>query len=370
MDLNVVSSRGIVLIVMATGTLALALGLSNSGANKAANRWLALFLLVLAGVALDYTIQLSRLDREWRWLSHFPCGFTLALGPLIWCYVHRLVVGRTPRRLWLHFLPVGLQALYLVALYLAPDSLRAPLIDGRGRDPIAAALRLALPVSLVVYAAANLGLLGRYRRWVVQARSDADLLAAPWIRNLLVVLIVTALGEAAIRAADLLGLRANMFDVYPFYVWLLAAGCYFGVEARQYLERPFPPITTDAAVDEQVVEPGKDWAALGEQWLARTREAGWWRDPALTLATVARRLGVNTGYLSRAINQGLGQNFNEMINGIRAEAVADQIDREEEASDLLALALEAGFGSKSSFNRAFRARFGVPPSEYRARVRS
>lgn len=370
MDLSVVSSRGMVLVVMAAGTLTLALGLSNSGANKTANRWLASFLFVLAGVALDYTIQLSRLDREWRWLSHFPCGLTLALGPLIWCYVRRLVVGRTPRQLWLHFLPVGLQALYLMALYLAPESLRAPLIDGRGRDPIAATLRLALPVSLVAYAAVNLGLLNGYRRWVVQARSDADFLAAQWIRNLLVVLIFTALGEAAIGAADLLGLRANMFDVYPFYVWLLAAGCYLGVEARQYLEHPFPPITSDTTVSGQVVETGRDWAALGEQWLARTREAGWWRDPALTLATVARQLGVNTSYLSRAINHGLGQNFNEMINGIRAEAVAQQIDREEEASDLLALALGAGFGSKSSFNRAFRARFGVAPSAYRARVRS
>lgn len=34
-------------------------------------------------------------------------------------------------------------------------------------------------------------------------------------------------------------------------------------------------------------------------------------------------------------------------------------------ADLLNLALEMGFASKASFNRAFRARFGMAPSEWR-----
>jgi AraC-like DNA-binding protein len=80
-------------------------------------------------------------------------------------------------------------------------------------------------------------------------------------------------------------------------------------------------------------------------------------------------LGVNANYLSRAVNDGLGQNFSEMINGMRAEAVAAELDREGERTDLLELALEVGFGSKSSFNSAFRARFGVTPSAYRLRGR-
>ena len=37
-----------------------------------------------------------------------------------------------------------------------------------------------------------------------------------------------------------------------------------------------------------------------------------------------------------------------------------------DGGDLLHIALESGFGSKASFNRAFRARFGMTPSAYRA----
>ena len=38
--------------------------------------------------------------------------------------------------------------------------------------------------------------------------------------------------------------------------------------------------------------------------------------------------------------------------------------------DLLDLALEAGFSSKASFNRAFRSAMGVTPSDYRRRLKT
>ena len=34
-------------------------------------------------------------------------------------------------------------------------------------------------------------------------------------------------------------------------------------------------------------------------------------------------------------------------------------------ADLLTMALDAGFSSKASFNRAFQARYGMTPSAYR-----
>jgi AraC-like DNA-binding protein len=57
-------------------------------------------------------------------------------------------------------------------------------------------------------------------------------------------------------------------------------------------------------------------------------------------------------------------NFATFINGLRARAVAGSLI-EGRSEDLLTLALEAGFNSKASFNRAFKAALGVSPSEYR-----
>ena len=114
----------------------------------------------------------------------------------------------------------------------------------------------------------------------------------------------------------------------------------------------------------------QDWAALGERWRQAVEAAGWWREPNLTLAELARRLGTNTAYLSRAVNEGLGMNFNAFVNRLRAEEVARRMQADPAARDLLQLALEAGFSSKATFNRAFRAAFGSAPSDFRQRLRS
>lgn len=110
--------------------------------------------------------------------------------------------------------------------------------------------------------------------------------------------------------------------------------------------------------------PERDWAGLGQQWLAEIESRGWHRDPDLSLAVLARRLGTNTAYLSRALNDGLGRNFSGLINGLRSRDVAAAITGGSRA-DLLDLAVDAGFSSKASFNRAFRAEFGCTPSEFR-----
>ena len=76
---------------------------------------------------------------------------------------------------------------------------------------------------------------------------------------------------------------------------------------------------------------------------------------------------MNTAYLSRGFNEGLGQNLAEVINRMRAEAVAGRLEAGDGAT-LLELALEAGFSSKATFNRAFRAAYGRSPSEHAAQI--
>jgi AraC-like DNA-binding protein len=60
-------------------------------------------------------------------------------------------------------------------------------------------------------------------------------------------------------------------------------------------------------------------------------------------------------------------NFSNFVNGLRAEGVARALVAGSDR-DLLSLALDMGFASKASFNRAFKARFGVSPSQFRRQV--
>jgi AraC-like DNA-binding protein len=104
---------------------------------------------------------------------------------------------------------------------------------------------------------------------------------------------------------------------------------------------------------------------MGARYDVEVRAHGWWRDPELTAPRLARLLATNSTYLSRALNEGVGRNFNEFINGIRIEAVQTELRSADTARDILAVALDAGFNSKASFNRVFKRITGVTPTEYR-----
>jgi len=89
-----------------------------------------------------------------------------------------------------------------------------------------------------------------------------------------------------------------------------------------------------------------------------------YRDSNLTLARVARRLGVPARDLSVAANRCTGESFTRYVNGHRI-AHAQRLLR---GTDLpvTEVMLESGFASKSSFNTEFRRVTGLTPSGYRA----
>ncbi|WP_144007038.1 helix-turn-helix domain-containing protein, partial [Pelomonas sp. KK5] len=91
------------------------------------------------------------------------------------------------------------------------------------------------------------------------------------------------------------------------------------------------------------------------------------REPGLTIAALAARMGLPEHRLRRLINQGLGQrNFNAFLNGYRlADARRWLADPAQADAPILTIAMDAGFQSLGPFNRAFKAETGMTPSEYR-----
>jgi AraC-like DNA-binding protein len=89
-----------------------------------------------------------------------------------------------------------------------------------------------------------------------------------------------------------------------------------------------------------------------------------WLEPELTLAELAQRLGTHATLLSKVINTGCGQNFNDFVNSYRvAEACRLLADPQFAHYSLVGVALESGFNSKSTFNRVFKKLDGRAPSE-------
>lgn len=88
-------------------------------------------------------------------------------------------------------------------------------------------------------------------------------------------------------------------------------------------------------------------------------------NPEITLSELAKTLKTNTSLLSKVINDGFGQNFNDFINAYRVASVKQKIDNNEhKVKTLLSLAYESGFNSKATFNRSFKKITGLAPKDY------
>ncbi|HLT63747.1 MAG TPA: helix-turn-helix transcriptional regulator [Pseudohongiella sp.] len=91
-------------------------------------------------------------------------------------------------------------------------------------------------------------------------------------------------------------------------------------------------------------------------------------ESGLTIGDLAARVSVQEYRLRKLINQSLHyRNFNQFLNRYRIEEAARRLlDPEEEHIPISSIALDVGYASLSSFNKAFKEIHGVTPSVYRS----
>ena len=92
-------------------------------------------------------------------------------------------------------------------------------------------------------------------------------------------------------------------------------------------------------------------------------------EPKLTLSSLADDLGISVNHLSQVINQYEERNFFDFVNSYRVKEYIDRAtDPAYQNFSILAIALDSGFNSKSSFNQVFKKFTGKTPSRYLSEV--
>lgn len=92
-----------------------------------------------------------------------------------------------------------------------------------------------------------------------------------------------------------------------------------------------------------------------------------WRDPDLSLISLAHLCGTNVTYLTRIIKQETSGSFKDLINSKRINAVAAQLS-EDPGVDIQTAFFNAGYRSRATAWRNFKDIMGVTPTEYRLRL--
>jgi AraC family transcriptional regulator len=94
-------------------------------------------------------------------------------------------------------------------------------------------------------------------------------------------------------------------------------------------------------------------------WFVETHRA-----EAISLETIASVAGVSRHHMVRAFGAATGRSVMRYVRGRRLTEAARCLANG--APDILAVALDAGYGSHEAFSRAFRDQFGVTPEAVRA----
>lgn len=170
-------------------------------------------------------------------------------------------------------------------------------------------------------------------------------------------LILSALSDVAIVGVQLAG-RA---DLQPLIVSVTGSLVLLGLGV---LGIAMQAETGASAVgDPPISAPTEDDAALFARLDDLMRDRKPWRDPDLTLGQLARRLHVPVKALSVAVNRCTGANISRYVNGHRVGAACKVLGQGLSVTEAM---LEAGFATKSNFNREFSRITGRSPSDWQA----
>jgi DNA-binding LacI/PurR family transcriptional regulator/AraC-like DNA-binding protein len=99
--------------------------------------------------------------------------------------------------------------------------------------------------------------------------------------------------------------------------------------------------------------------------LAFMEEEKIYTDPDLTLPVLAEETAIPRNQLSYVINKFAGLNFYDFINSYRVEEAKKHLaDLKGQTGNILEIAFEAGFKSKSTFNKMFKRYTSKTPTEF------
>jgi len=333
--------------------------------NQAANHFLGLALatIVLWMVwVLCFDIRMGMYFPHWSWL---PLQFWLAPGPLIFFYV--LKITRPAYKFsWkdmLHFSPLLLEFGVLALEVKESIKTGAATYDTLAFAALSPILQMLAVISVTIYLRKCYKLIRDFHRLLKVNGSDRPQYELRWLRRWLKRFGLFWLLWIPCAAAAYFFYHGQLriYAYFPFDFVLAVMMIRIAVTAflKPDVATPAPaPLLSKPLPAADLMQKGK-W--LKEVMLANL----YYQDAELSLRSLAETLDMHPNELSRIINTAFGKNFNDFVNEYRIREVTRKMqDPAYDRITLLGMALDAGFNSKSTFNRTFRQMTGKSPAEY------
>ncbi len=287
-----------------------------------------------------------------------PISFITLLGPLSFFYIKTQTEAFTwKRKHFAHFFPAFLFFIVYVVLLLSPDSIKEKYMStpfepvfGHFEQLFAVVLLLAY----LFYSAKNIRSIERENKdsykwnWIMRFQFTLMFLAVIWLFLTGINFELFEMGVATVTYNPLW--IAFSLIIY----WVIAEVM---LKPRYFFTQTFFSGTNGYSMEK--LESDKSI-------LLKTMEEDHpYMDPSLSLDKLAVQTDMNPKYLSLILNTTLNKNFYEFVNEYRIEKVKELLlSPNLKHLTIAAIANEAGFNSKSSFNSIFKKYTNLTPKEF------
>lgn len=347
----------------------------NSRGNRSSHKALAALLLVLCSENINFLLHSTALVLEFPFLANLFNNFGILLGTLLYFYTKLTI-----EPLWLrttsitkHFLPFILLSLYNLLFYHTKDSeTQLAILTGAQSFWSNNILYVVLfgHGVILMYLIASFQALRENGIRLKQLFSNIEPYELSWLRNVLMIFLLIWFLRFCNIPLQLVDwgkwpvLIINI--VYPLLILLAITSLIYSALSRHAVFAMSPEMK-EISMEFAISHDSQKDRVNREQDLQKLENCmvnqKLWTQTGLTLAQFAEAVELPAIYLSQLLNDELKQNFFEYVNSFRSKDAANKIIMGE--MTMLDAALEAGFNSKTAFNRAFKKHFGLTPSQYK-----
>lgn len=369
------------LLITLTNVLAFLLIVFLILGKSKANRGNILLGLIILQYTLwvfpDFLHLLGLLDNFPHLVRIYVFG-SLLLGPMTYFYVRTCTEEDfkvTPKMAW-HFIPAGIDFIYQLPFYTLNGADKLEyfynfFLGGSFQQP--PWLTLGKVLQMLIYVFISARIVQKYRNYLKNTASAMDTTFHRWLFFFCIALTIP------LNAA----LIYNFFSFsYSFHfmiicLFLTILTAFSLLVIKPSLFSPFPyQIKTDEAktAQKKKYEKSKLQATQKDKYLEKinaymtTYQSH--LEPELTLHQLAEKVGIPVHYFSQVINEKLGMNFIDFINGYRVNAVKEKLTNKAfDHYSIIAIAYQSGFNAKSTFYAVFKKHAGMTPSAYRKQAK-
>jgi AraC-like DNA-binding protein len=336
--------------------------------ERLSDKLLAAVMFLLGMEIQDYTFGFAGINFLWDQMEGFPRHFNLAFAPTIYLYLKSQINKDFKLKkadLW-HYLPYGIYFLVSIFIFLQGKETIHRWYDTPFLQFLSWVETVAIWASYIYFFYQSLKLYNHFRSWTETQFSDTEIISFDWLRNFIYLIITAEIFKYCWQLADFI-IEMPYEKDWWWHLYTVSIICYVGLRGYTQVQ---PKKLSYIAVNESDKElssvqntpielPETDYSNWKNKIEKLFEQEKVYLEPELSLTELAQKLKTNTSILSAAINKNYNINFNDFINQYRIKEFEIQIKNPENKNyTKLAVALDCGFNSKATFNRALK-KFGI-----------